>query len=223
MFKAMALKELRETRGIILLALAAYSLLLVANLFSTTLTWRRLAPFVDDGFILVIALLFAAMTIALGLRQTLGESLRGTYPFLLHRPTGRNWLIGTKMFVGSVAYLVCSAVPLLAYGFWAATPGHHASPFQWSMTLPSWEVWFSMTLLYLGAFLSGIRPGRWIGSRLLPLVAAILVVFLVEVPARETFVAETLLGELSWRLPFILAADAAMIAGVFYVIRTRDF
>jgi hypothetical protein len=223
MFKAMMLKELRETRGIILLALAAYCLLLVANLFSTTPMWRRLSPFVDDGFITVIAFLFAAMTIALGLRQTLGESIHGTYPFLLHRPAGRNSLIGMKMLVGLVAYLVCSATPLLAYGLWAATPGHHASPFQWSMTLPSWEIWFSMTLLYLGAFLSGIRPGRWIGSRLLPLTAAILVVLLVEVPARETFVAGTFLGGLPWRLCFILASDAAMIAGVFIVIRTRDF
>ena len=29
-----------------------------------------------------------------------------------------------------------------------------------------------MPLLYFGAFLSGIRPARWFGTRLLPLVAA---------------------------------------------------
>ena len=29
--------------------------------------------------------------------------------------------------------------PFLRYAIWAATPGTHASPFEWSMTLPTWQ------------------------------------------------------------------------------------
>ena len=38
------------------------------------------------------------------------------------------------------------------------------------MTVPAFQIWLLMPLVYLGAFASGIRPARWFGSRLLPLV-----------------------------------------------------
>ena len=40
------------------------------------------------------------------------------------------------------------------------------------MTAWAWQLWLCMPLVYLGAFLSGIRPARWFGTRLMPLVAA---------------------------------------------------
>jgi hypothetical protein len=40
------------------------------------------------------------------------------------------------------------------------------------MTAGSWATWLAMTVVYLGAFLSGIRPAAWFGTRLAPLVAA---------------------------------------------------
>jgi hypothetical protein len=39
------------------------------------------------------------------------------------------------------------------------------------MTLPTWQALIAVTMLYLAAFLCGLRPSRWFGSRLLPLVA----------------------------------------------------
>ena len=60
---------------------------------------------------------------------------------------------------------------------WAATPGTHASPFEWSMTVPIWIGWFAMTILYLGAFHTVVRPGRWYRSRLLPLAASAVATF----------------------------------------------
>ena len=39
------------------------------------------------------------------------------------------------------------------------------------MTGPAFHIWLLMPLAYLGAFASGIRPARWFGSRLLPLVS----------------------------------------------------
>ena len=46
-------------------------------------------------------------------------------------PPGRgSSLIGLKLAVGALVYLVCGAVPILLYGVWAATPGTHASPFD---------------------------------------------------------------------------------------------
>ncbi len=51
---------------------------------------RSSVPFVNDGFFYgCFVLISAATAIALGLRQTLGESIHGTYPFLFHRPADR--------------------------------------------------------------------------------------------------------------------------------------
>ena len=41
---------------------------------------------------------------------------------------------------------MCTAVPILVYGCWAATPGTHAIPFEWSMTVPIWGGWLAMTI-----------------------------------------------------------------------------
>ena len=81
-------------------------------------------PFVYDDFVGKFYLISVVFAIALGLRQTLGESIRGTYPFLLHRPADRRWLIGMKLSVGTAVYLICTAVPILVYGCLGRHAGH---------------------------------------------------------------------------------------------------
>ena len=90
----------------------------------------------------------------------------------------RNRIFGMKLAVGGLLLLSVTGATLFFYALWAAAPGNHASPFYWSMTVPAWRMWFSMLLVYLGAFLTGIRPGRWFGSRLAPLVTSGLIVFM---------------------------------------------
>lgn len=217
MFRTMALKELRETRGITLLALAAYALLVAAEASPWGARQRYLAPFLNDGvFYGWFICISAVMAIALGLRQTLGESVPGTYPFLYHRPADRRWLIGVKLLTGSVLYLVCAAIPIVAYGIWAGTPGTHPSPFAWSMTGPAWYFWFGMTLIYLGAFLAGVRPGRWYRSRILPLAAGGFAMFMASVAFFDLY-------EPLWPCWIIVAMDVWMVSMILFVVRTRDY
>ena len=223
MFRAMAIKEFREIRGIVLLALAAYALLAAAtidpmsplNIFGAR-TLDGSVPFVRDIFTGWFFFISVVFTIALGLRQTLGESMRGTYPFLLHRPAGRRWLIGIKLAVGLTFYLICAVIPILIYGHWAATPGTHPSPFEWSMTVPTWVGWLAMTPLYLGAFLAVVRPGRWYRSRLLPLAAS----------ALAALAAAGLAAGFEWFLwpsLIVLVVDVWLIAMILFAIQTRDY
>jgi hypothetical protein len=143
--------------------------------------------------------------------------MHGTYPFLFHRPATRRWLIGMKLLTGTVVYLACVAAPIVCYGLWAATPGTHASPFEWSMTVPSWTMAFGMTALYLGAFLTGIRPGRWSRSRLLPLAGAAGAVFILFVIFENGRI------RLPWLLAFLGTIDAAMVIAIFSVVENRDY
>jgi hypothetical protein len=82
------------------------------------------------------------------------------------------------------------------------------------MTEPAWRMALLMPLLYLGAFLSGLRPARWFGTRLLPLVAAVTVLSLLG-------------GVLPWwwavSFPVTVALYGLLIANTCFVARVRDY
>ena len=177
MIRALALKELRETAGFAVLATLAY-LSIVAGMVGMQPFARLLrkqstgVPFVDTEVLQLFTIVAIAFTLVLGFRQAAWEVNQGTYQYLLHRPLRRSAIFLIKLGVGIVMFVVCTAVPLLLYALWAAMPGTHSSPFVWSMTEPAWRFCLGMPLIYLGAFLSGLRPGRWYGTRLLPLAGA---------------------------------------------------
>jgi hypothetical protein len=80
------------------------------------------------------------------------------------------------------------------------------------MTVPAWQLCLCLSLVYLGAFLSGIRPACWFGTRLAPLVAA----------AGSAFVFYWLPW---WWLELIAVALSAglVIVSIFYYVRQRDY
>jgi len=228
MKKALAVKELRETAWIAALALAANLLMLApmqgvewSSLLSYSSSYAFIdyqipIPFVNDGFQRKLIVVGVILAMVLGFRQSIAEFMRGTYLVLLHRPLRRSLIFAVKMAVGAALVVVVSTLTVALYAWWAATPGTHASPFFWSMTVPAWWAAVCLPVVYLGAFLSGLRPGHWLGTRLMPLVTSL--------------VAYTILVALEREWPWFAVAIAmlpmAVATFVFtiqYVARTRDF
>ena len=171
MIRALVVKELRESAAVVALA-AAY---ILAELWGVRLhPWSSAEPrgfsFFQDGFWDYLALLGPSLAIVLAMKQTQWEDAKGTFPYLLFRPTTRREIFLLKLAVGGALVAGVTALMILLHGVWAAVPGHQAFPFFWSMTIPSWQLWFTLPLVYSAAFLCGVRPGRWYGSKLLPLV-----------------------------------------------------
>ncbi len=219
MAKALIYKELRENLLIALGALVLYLFLVGHAVGLQVVPWAGRTygeiPFVGDTFVFNFACICAGFATVLGFRQTVGEAVHGTWLVLLHRPLSHGRQILLKLLVGASLYLAVAAVPILLFAWWAATPGNHASPFFWSMTEPAWRVWLVMILVYLGAFVSGIRPARWLGSRVWPLAASGgVVLFLATVPAWPTAAA--------WLVVMVLTA-AILWANVATVTKTRDY
>jgi hypothetical protein len=224
MLTALARKEMREILPLVAVAMVA-ELCLAGTAMGMHLGLDlffyqsyQAIPFVSDQATIGRRFFYVAgvMACAVGLWQTLMESSRGTFQFLLHRPFERNAIFGTKLAVGMICVLAVSATPILCYALWAATPGNHASPFQWSMTGWAWRLWAQMPLLYSGAFLSGLRPARWFGSRCLPLASAVALILVGEA------FAVWIVGP----VPIFaasLAAVAIYIVAILHVGRTRDF
>jgi ABC-type transport system involved in multi-copper enzyme maturation permease subunit len=220
MLKALVFKELRETVGIASLALLAYFLVIGRLVGYQTIPfnisqWQAI-PFFNDGFTGWFYFISIGFSIALGLRQTIGESWRGTWLPLLHRPVDKRNLIAIKLAVGLGVYLLVSVVPILVYAAWAATPGTHASPFCWWMTFQSWAAWRIIAICYFGAFLTGLRPGRWFGTRLAPMAAVVLPAALVA------FFSNVLhWWFLGWLILILICAF--LVNMILYVLRTRDY
>ena len=219
MWKAIAVKELRELSGIAAVALVAGVILAVTQIaphVRVTAPWTGPPtdlPFRSVGFWLTYGCFAGALAISLGLRQTLGEEIRGTYPFLLHLPLPRSATLYTKLLTGVAVYFVVAAVPIIVYGAWAAIPGTHPSPFFWSMTDVVMRVYLTMPLVYLGTFSSGLRAARWFGTRLLPLAgSAALAVFVL-----------ILFGSRLIGIVLLATSVAALAATIRHVAVTRDF
>lgn len=214
MLKALVWKESREMMPLVALAIVAELLFfLPAGLIPIASEHSNSIPFVSTWLQTWLLIIGGMAAVAIGFWQTSGELARGTLLFLLHRPVDRSTIFAIKLLVGIGVTLLIAGVPILAFALWAATPGTHASPFFWSMTTEVWLTWFRLPLFYLGAFLSGLRPGRWFGSRALPLAAALPLFILLSV------------GSLwpSARLLLTLAIAACYLWVIFSVASTRDY
>jgi ABC-type transport system involved in multi-copper enzyme maturation permease subunit len=226
MVLAIVKKELRETRLFAGLALGLYFMYL-SNLTghwgrppSSIFAWVPAmnaeppdVPFVQGPFVTILFFIGAALAITLGFRQSAWEPSQGTAQYLLHLPLSRRTIFLTKLTTGISLLLGCTLLPILIYAIWAAMPATHAGPFEWSMTWPAFLVWLVMPLAYLGAFASGIRPARWYGSRLLPLVSAALAGSILAVVSQWWPIA----------LPLLLLVAAVLVSDILWEVETRDF
>jgi ABC-type transport system involved in multi-copper enzyme maturation permease subunit len=170
-------------------------------------------PFVQDNFSTMLFFIGAALAITLGFRQSAWEPFQGTALYLLHLPLTRRTIFLTKLLTGIGLLLGCTLLPILIYASWAAMPGTHPGPFEWSMTRPAFQVWLLLPLVYLGAFASGIRPARWVGSRLFPLFSVAFTGTLLALVARWWVFA----------LPLFSLLAVSYVSDILWEAETRDF
>lgn len=122
-----------------------------------------------------------------------------------------------KLLVGGTAYLLCAALPIVCYGCWAAIPGKHAGPFEWSMTAGAWRNCVLMLAIYLGGFFSGVYPGRWFGTRLLPLIGA------GALAAACLLMADDYPVWRPWAWPAFALVVVGCVYAILFVVHSRDF
>lgn len=227
MIRAMIVKELRETWWIAGIALALE--MLHVNCMTTGDPSLGLSPgtirvklfhwgtseipFTGSEFSGNFFTILVLLALALGLRQSLVESAQGTYLFLLHRPWRREAFFLVKLAVGCGLLLACGGLPILAYAAWAATPGHVAAPFEWSMTLSAWWLWAGIPAIYLAAFLVGLRPVAWLGTRCLPLLTVISIIGIFQLEIGPTAI--SVIG--------LVVLDALLLSNICYVASTREY
>jgi len=220
MYRALLFKELREVwwtgaiASVILCCVVAneVGLSLDVETYRPTLPSYVIVPFQTDGMESSVTVVSAALAVVLGLWQTLGESVRGTWRYLRHRPIRFSMLLLTKMATGLGILFISTGAPIAIYLWWAMSEDLHGSPFEWRMAAPTLSGWLVSSTVYLAAFLFGIRQARWFGSWLWPLALPLPLLF-----ASAQFGA---------RIPGVnyitLLCDFLLFGGILYAAGERD-
>jgi hypothetical protein len=218
---ALVMKEVRVSLGVVVAAAIGFACMVgkvtelpgfgfMGQFFGI---WHSQTPFIGGLPFVDFSLAFA---VGLAVMQSMSESRHEAWLFGLHRPISRQAIVIIKLTVGVVMLLVTTAMPIVAYAVWAARPGTHASPFEWSMTEAAWRQWWCAPPAYLGALLMMLRPARWLGTRVLPCVAG-----LWWVNARHPWGLS--LWPVGWEVTAVLAIDVALVICLLLVIREREY
>ncbi len=178
MIRSLVIKEFWDLRGVIALGVVFHALLLANLLGMASYEWLPMRepselPF-PSSFPLhlsIYTIFFAGLT---GLVQALSDGRGQRWLFVLPMPMRtENWILG-KMAFGLGVWAVLGIGTFLLGILIVSTPGVFPAPFEWWMTRTGWYYLALAPFVYLGGFLSGIRPGSWFGTRLLPLLGSVM-------------------------------------------------
>lgn len=136
------------------------------------------------------ALLTGAFGIWLGMSMARRDSRGKLWQFSLFRPISRRTYFVTKLIVGALLSAIVPLVPLIAYFIWLRQPGVLLGPFDWSFVIPTGEIWIWSPVMFLAAFLAGLRDARWWWSRCWPIasvVGACFFVWFLPIAQGETY------------------------------------
>lgn len=170
-------KEFRENLKWGALGLILFSLGLVYAWGQTTdpYAYDSYAALLSPSVLLVTTLGSAVIGTALGLLQVIPEQARDRWAFLVHRPVSMGAIFAGKCLAGAILYFAATIPPFLFLGWWASLPGNLASPFEWDMALGGIANIICGFVFYLAGIITGMRKGRWWGSRALAIPAGVCV------------------------------------------------
>lgn len=178
--------------------------------------WRKeiaSVPFLDKK--MHVPLLLAGFVLALGMaaRQVVIEDHHRNFHQLLALPARLREVFGAKMVAGLVVFVVSLALPVVVYALWAGAPGTQPGPFEWSMLALPGQVVLTLPILYFGFFLTFVRPAHWLGTKLLPLVPAVV----VAAAGFDSY------WWWPWGLLFVVLAEALYAANILWAAQARDY
>lgn len=221
---ALIFKELRSLSRFIALALLADVWLLnemTGARFGGTRPAVSGLVLVRADWLICFGFVAAGIASLLGLAMSLDDGLRGTWPFALFRPISRRAYVGVKLLVGGVLTWLLVALPVAGYSVWVT---QSESLWRWSLLQPAIEACGWSVVVFLGAFLSGIRPAKWWWSRLWPLGGTVVLglwFWLASQDPNSDFEVIVPSPSLYWGL--CVGMSALLVVSILSVVEERDF
>ena len=152
--------------------------------------FRDLLPWIAVGMILIAALCwssasdselsgylsigFAAVALAFGFLQTIGDMRTDAKGYLLHRPVSTKSIYWGKLLAGLVAYVLTIAVPLIGLAIYYLIMGPEREPVSVWQLVPTVLMSIVAFAFHPAAIWAMSRQAKWVGSKSIPLGVAAL-------------------------------------------------
>lgn len=201
-------KEIRQSAFVLLLGIAAVFIGFWALITAPT---TKMLFISGEAAVVGAMWIVIPFSVALGLSQSFELNCRSSL-FLLHMPISRKQLIQSKLFLGSTTLLLMFGLPIVMAAVAYSMPLRNA-PFYWSMTSDLWRLVVTSSMIYLTAFLCGVRPASWFGTRLLPIAGICIFVIAIQLIPYWWLIAA----------PLIVFVDWMLITTIVYFAETRDY
>ncbi len=229
-FLALLKKELRESLPWILLAVVllltvgAYMLRIEAYYGRPTRYLSRLSPgvtldpntFAHYSVLQVSAVWLLVISIGLGL--VLGARHFGipfftrTWPFLLHRSTGRMTILAAKLTAATIAIAVSLSTAWLILYLYACRPGLFTVPPYYTNLIDGWLFTVLGLVVYLGTALSALSTARWYTTKIFGLALVTIVIFATIVESSRP-----------WAIAITIITAAILLSQIIHIFLTREF
>lgn len=229
-FLALLRKELRESLPWILLAVVllltvgAYMLRIEAYYGRPTRYLSRLSPgaTLDPNALAHYSVLQVSavwlLVISIGLGLVLGARHFGipfftrTWPFLLHRSTGRMIILAAKLTAATIAIVVSLSTAWLILYLYACRPGLFTVPPYYTNLIDGWLFTVLGLVVYLGTALSALSTARWYTTKIFGLALVTIVIFATIVESSRP-----------WAIAITIITAAILLSQIIHIFLTREF
>lgn len=229
MIRSLVIKEFWDLRGVIAFGVVIHALLLANLLGMESYEWLPMRepttlPFPSSfsSFLGLYTIFFAGL---MGLVQGLSDGWGQRWLFVLPMPVrGNDWILG-KLAFGLSVWGVLGVGTFLLGILIVNIPGVFPAPFEWWMSRTGWLYLAIAPFVYLGGFLSAIRPGSWFGTRLLPLLGSAMgAMYFLE--NNLFFRSHLNFGDLDYLymyVPFFVLVYGVMVLMILQACHQRDY
>jgi hypothetical protein len=133
------------------------------------------------GIMTACGMAAALFAILLGVLQSAFDLQDRQRGYLFHRMVSHNQIMYGKVLAGAIVYALACGFPLCSLTLWFAYTGPEYLPVRPAMVIPSVLVCMACFFLQPATLICVSRPGRWFGTKLLPLLSVTGPLFLFPV------------------------------------------
>jgi len=117
--------------------------------------------------------------LVLGVRQFWLPYFTGTWPFLIHRSTGRITIIAAKFTAAALGFIISPGLIWAVFFWYASRPGLSTPPPALRTFIEGWLFILLGLVIYLGTALVGLSTARWYTTKIFALAFATIAVIIV--------------------------------------------
>ncbi len=159
----------------------------------------------------VLLLASLGLGLILGIRHFWIPFFTGTWPFLLHRSSGRAWLFLAKFAAAALSFLLSLGVLWSLFYIYTGRPDVSMFLQNFRVYIEGWIFILLGLVCYLGTAFSALSQHRWYTTKIFGLAFAVLASVMVFIP------------EINMPFTVLVLSSLLLTAGIITTLYEREF